>query len=122
VVELSLEISLDWQLSKNRSKTRNKYTGQTVYNANQSKIDRLKDEIYYLSKSAGCVWEKKRVWVFITLHKKSLVGDVANMVDSVSDAIKKAILVDDNLFSFVLDWVVDKKNIIEIKILQELKD
>ena len=122
ITELGLEIPLDWQLSKNRSKTRHKYTGKTVYNANQSKIDVLRDTIYYLSKGYLIKREfrpKTKTWVFITAHKKDNRGDVANLVDAISDAVKKAILIDDCYFSFILDQIIDGKETIEIRILQE---
>jgi hypothetical protein len=62
---------------------------------------------------------QSKTWVFITVYKKYNRGDVSNLVDGVSDAIKKAIGIDDCYFSFVLDYVVDKNEKIVITILQE---
>jgi hypothetical protein len=122
ISKLTLEVELDWNLSKNKSKTKNKYTGQIVYNANQSKINELKDIVFYLSKSnsmEGKFIFQSKTWVFITVYKKSNRGDVSNFVDGIADAIKKAIGIDDCYFSFVLDYVVDKNEKIVITILQE---
>lgn len=118
VAELSLEIFLDWNLSKNRKITRNKQ-GQTVYNKNKSQVDNLQKTIFYLYKSNNIVFEARKIWVFLTIHKSTKRGDVSNFVDTVADAIKLAIAVDDSYFSFVLDYEIDKKDIIEIRILQE---
>lgn len=116
--EMTLEIPLDWALSKNNRITRTK-EGRTIFNKNQSQVDALSNALFYMSKSHGCVWGKRKIWIFIIAHKLNLRGDVANFIDSVADAIKEAIRIDDNLYSFVLDWVVDKKDKIVIKIIQE---
>jgi Holliday junction resolvase RusA-like endonuclease len=115
---MTLEIPLDWQLSKNNRITRTK-EGRTIFNKNQSQVDALSTAIFYMSKANACVWEKRKIWIWIVLHKINNRGDCANMVDSISDAIKKAILIDDCFYSFVVDQVVDKKEIIEIRIIQE---
>jgi hypothetical protein len=116
VADFTLETPLDWGLSKNRKTTQSK--GRTIYNANKDKVDALMSEIFYLSKDIN--WRMKhKVWVFITAHKRDNRGDVANFVDSVADAVKESIGVDDCWFSFILDQVIDKKEIITIRILQE---
>lgn len=122
VAELELETPLDWKLSKNRKITRSKQ-GQMVFNKNKSQVDNLTNEIFYLYRNSGGDWkDKHKTWIFITLHKLNNRGDCANMVDSISDAVKKAIAIDDCWYSFVVDQVIDKKEVIEIRILQEERD
>jgi hypothetical protein len=45
---------------------------------------------------------------------------VANFVDGISDAVKKAIGIDDAYFSFILDYEIDEEAKIVIKVIQEV--
>ena len=112
------EITLDWGLSKNN---RIAYrVGKTIYYKNVSKTGGLVEDLTYLSLAKKIKWEKKKTWVVIIAHKPNNRGDVANFVDTVSDAIKKAIDTDDCWYAFVIDYVIDDKKIIEIKVIQEI--
>ena len=111
-------IRLDWKLSKNQKITFSH--GRTVFNKDKSRIDKLALDLGYLSMSKGIQWRKDKVWVVIIVHKPTHSGDCGNFVDSVADAVKKAILVDDNRFAFIVDYVIDEEAKVEIKVIQEI--
>jgi hypothetical protein len=64
---------------------------------------------------------KKKVWVFINVCRPNMRADPSNFIEGIHDAIKEVCPnVDDNYFSTVCDWNVDKINPrVEITIIQE---
>lgn len=115
---IEYETSLDWKLSKNQKLTFK--DGRTIFNKDKSKIDKIAQDIKYLSMSEGIEWKKQKTWVVITAYKPNHRGDCANFVDSLSDAVKKAIVIDDNMFSFIVDWEISDEPKIAIRVLQEV--
>ena len=109
---------LDWKLSKNQKITFSH--GRTVFNKDKSRIDKLALDLGYLSMSKGIQWRKDKVWVVFIVHKPNNRGDAGNFLDAIADAVKKAILIDDNMFSFVIDYVIDEEAKVEIKVIQEV--
>lgn len=62
-------------------------------------------------KKLGVKPAKSKVWVKIHVEKPSMKGDAINVIDTICDAIKYAIDVDDNWFCIErLDWSIVKKD------------
>jgi hypothetical protein len=59
-------------------------------------------------KSRGQKWLKDKIWVEIFLQKERNNSDVCNFVDGIADAIKTGLGVDDQWYSFKLDWEYEK--------------
>jgi Holliday junction resolvase RusA-like endonuclease len=53
---------------------------------------------------------KGRVNVVLIWFRENMRGDVSNFVNPINDAIRDALDFDDNLFSGIYNWVVDKDN------------
>lgn len=119
-VSIEHEITLDWKLSKNQKITFK--DGRTIFNKDKSKVDKIAQDIGYLSMSKGIHWRKDKIWVVIIVHKPNHRGDCANFVDGISDAVKKAINLDDCWFSFIVDYEIDEQAKIVIKVIQEDND
>ena len=116
-ISIEHEIGLDWKLSKNSKMTFR--DGKAIFNANKHELDRIAQDLGYLSMSKGIQWKKQKTWVIIIAHKPNHRGDVANFVDGISDAVKKAIQLDDCWYSFILDYEIDEEAKIVIKVIQE---
>ena len=114
---LKYEMPLDWKLSKNqRVKLKG---GRTIFNAQADKITAIGNDIRYLSISEGVEWKKQATWVILTVHKKNNRGDAHNFVDALGDAIQEGTGTDDCWFNWIIENVIDGKEIIEIEIIQE---
>lgn len=116
-VSIEHEIPLDWKLSKNQKITFS--NGRTIFNKDKSRVEKIAQDIGYLSMSKGIHWRKDKIWVVIEVHKPNHRGDCANFIDSLADAIKKGIQIDDAWFSFIVDYVIDEQAKIVIKVIQE---
>lgn len=86
----------------------------------------VRDAIHYKIKSvlSGIIFKPGKVWVDIFVEKPDHRSDAINVVDTVCDAIKIAIGVDDRWFSIRrVDWAIIKTNpMITIVIGQEDDD
>jgi endogenous inhibitor of DNA gyrase (YacG/DUF329 family)/uncharacterized Zn-finger protein len=71
----------------------------------------LRAELIYKIKEAGITWRVNKVHLDILVQKKNMRGDAINMIDSIADAIKIGINLDDNWFCIdKLDWEIVKEN------------
>jgi len=111
---IHFEIPLDWNLSKNK-KYVSKYS-----KALNPKYKSILQGIGFLVKQSFPDYIKAKVWVFIMVYKPTKTGDCSNFVDGVLDGIKMSDnMPDDNYYSGVYDWAIDKENPrIEITIQQ----
>ena len=95
-------------LSKNR-----KFVGRCA-KVLSPEYKRAKSVIYSLVKSAlnksTSSYSKQKVWIGIMIYRPSMRGDPSNNIEGICDSIKLAIGIDDNYFSCVCDWEVDKLN------------
>lgn len=63
-----------------------------------------------IAASKGHKWKQNKVWLDILVQKPNHKGDAINVVDTVCDAVKRAIKVDDRWFCIRrLDWQIVKK-------------
>lgn len=69
-------------------------------------VSSLKDIVW--GKSRGQKWKEEKIFVDIFLQKPQKRIDVANLVDSVCDAIKEGIGIDDCWFAPRTDWEYEK--------------
>jgi Holliday junction resolvase RusA-like endonuclease len=93
-------------LSKNKKATFGKgryYTNPEYKNAVEALILFIKTNL------KGVQFKEDKLWLEIFYQKPRMNADVANLIDSISDATKEAIGVDDKWFSLKADWEYDKK-------------
>lgn len=90
----------------------------------RKEVNDLKQGLIDIVASFGIKWRVNKVYLDILVQKPTLRGDAINVIDTVADAIKKAINLDDNWFSIRrLDWeLVQNDPHIFIGISQENED
>ncbi len=96
-------------LSKNR---RYAYRTQKVKNqAHTAAQDMISYKFKKALRDAGIEKPKKQdLWVAYTWHRKNMRGDASNFLNPINDAIKKCLDFDDNWFSGMYSWTIDKEN------------
>jgi len=52
---------------------------------------------------------KTKTWLNLKVFKPNNRSDAVNFVDGISDALKKAIKIDDRYYSMIIDWEIDKE-------------
>lgn len=101
---LSFCIPFDWALSKNARVN----FGNGRHWVNQYTRDAEKVVQDYIEKK-NIGWIQSKVYIDILVEKPNMRGDAVNFLDSIMDAIKKGIGVDDRWFSIGrLDWQISK--------------
>ncbi len=117
---VKMKIPFTWALSKNYQwgYRRQGY----VYLRAEAKAVRDSITQSLLMKDHGFVPGK--VWIDICVQKPEHRGDAVNLVDSICDAVKKGINIDDRWFSLgLVDWQIVKKDpFIIISIGQEYRE
>ena len=127
---IKITIPYTAKLSKNVALKRTR-TGMAKSKATKAEQDR----IHYMVKGAIHYAHSKpfipghKVWLKIVVYRprdpaEKRTGDIdpINVLDTIADAVKGAIGVDDDVFSAVVDWRVEKENPrIEIIIEQEVE-
>lgn len=65
--------------------------------------------------------EKRKVWIIIFVYRPNMRADPTNFIEGICDGVKVVCPnVDDNYFSCICDWFLDKTNPrFEITIIQE---
>lgn len=107
--QVRVSVPFDFGFSKNAIWRHGK--GGHVYLREDSK--RLRDNLQRRIKEAVSQEDavSAKVWVDILVQKPGHRGDAINVIDTVCDAIKKALAIDDNWFSIRrLDWEIVKEN------------
>jgi Holliday junction resolvase RusA-like endonuclease len=106
-----------------------KRSAKGMYKSKAAKT--AQEELWYLTKRAINVqpvrFHEAKVWLRIMVYRPKAPDekgradlDPINILDTVADAIKYAVGVDDKWFASVVDWAVDKENPrVEIVIEQE---
>lgn len=96
-----------WKLSKNYKLGRSSHNGRVYIPADvRAAMDDLKARVR--DATAGQEWLDGKVWIRILAEMPNRQGDAINFIESVADAVKDAIGVDDNWFSVELDWVLSR--------------
>lgn len=103
VLHLWCELNFE-KLSKNTSHAINLSGKKKIVVTNKKFMDNLVTEIQVESKIQHIQWEKVKTWLFIRCSKKNEKGDPNNVLDVLSDVIKKGIGVDDNIFASLVDY------------------
>lgn len=71
--------------------------------------DALQLTIQNFVRSSGITFYVGKVWIDILVQKPNMKGDAINLIDSICDAVKLAIGIDDRWFSIrKLDWEIVK--------------
>jgi hypothetical protein len=113
--EITIEIPLDWELSKNR-----KFIGRTKKVLNP-KYKKIKEWISWAIRAENLekkiIFDKNKIWIKILVFK-GLRGDAHNLIEGILDAIKTEIEVDDNYYSVLCDYEISKSRKIIISIQQ----
>lgn len=114
---VKLSIPYNKELSKNRMWLKKR--GGGVY----LNLDTVAEQeaIAVQIQAAQIDWKpKSKLWVRIMVYRPHLLGDPANFVDTILDAVQEGTGVNDRYYSGSWDWIVDKDNPrIEITVEQE---
>lgn len=71
----------------------------------RKEVNELRENMARIVRESGVKWRVNKVYLDILVQKPSLRGDAINVIDTIADAIKGAIGLDDNWFSIRrLDW------------------
>lgn len=115
VSEITIELPLDWELSKNK-----KFIGRTKKVLNP-KYRKIKEWISWAVKlemaEKKITFEKQKTWIKIMVFK-GMRGDAHNLIEGILDAIKTEINVDDNYFSVLCDYEISKNRKVIVSIQQ----
>ena len=102
---IEIEIPYTADLGKNKMKgfARGHYFTSKVYKDACASLSNI-----VWGKAVGQKWKKEKIWVEIFLQKSRINSDVANFVDGIADSIKTGLGIDDQWYSFKLDWEYEK--------------
>jgi Holliday junction resolvase RusA-like endonuclease len=115
--KLSVAIPFDWGWSKNKMWKQKRGGG---YYMNPDTTD-LYNFLFYKIRSSKIpsFKAKEKIYISIYAELENHRGDALNLVDTICDAVKQAILVDDRWFAIKsLDWEIKKSGKIFIDIEQ----
>lgn len=95
-----------------------------VYIKPEIKATREEIEILLRQASRGITWYEGKVWLDIFVEKPDHRSDPINLIDSIADAVKKVIGVDDRWFAIRrLDWAIVKSNpVVRVGVGQEVTE
>jgi hypothetical protein len=105
ILHLWCELNFE-KLSKNSSHAINLSGKKKIVSTNKKFMDNLITEIQVESKIQNIQWEKTKTWLFIHCLKKNERGDPNNVLDVLSDVVKKGIGIDDNVFASLIDYKI----------------
>lgn len=104
--KVAVVLPFTWKLSKNyklgRSRAGRVYMPADVKAAMEDLKTRVREA------TAGQEWFDAKVWIRIFAEMPNRNGDAINFIETVADAVKDAIGVDDNWFSVELDWTLNR--------------
>lgn len=104
--KVTVVLPFTWKLSKNyklgRARNGRVYLPKEVREA----MDDLKARVR--EATAEQEWFDAKVWIRIFAEMPNRNGDAINFIESVADAVKVAIGIDDNWFSVELDWTLSR--------------
>jgi hypothetical protein len=106
ILHLWCELNFE-KLSKNSSHAINLSGKKKIVSTNKKFMDNLITEIQVESKIQNIQWEKTKTWLFIHCLKKNERGDPNNVLDVLSDIVKRGIGIDDNIFASLVDYEVN---------------
>lgn len=105
--EVSVVLPFTWKLSKNyklgRARNGRVYMPKDVREA----MDDLKARVREATADQG--WLDAKTWIRIFVEMPNRNGDAINFIESVADAVKDAIGIDDNWYSVELDWSLNRE-------------
>lgn len=107
---LRVAVPFSWDFSKNRLWSMGARRGH-VFMRKECKVtrDSLQLLIEKTLSERGIKFHVGKIWIDILVQKPNMRGDAINVIDSICDAVKKAIEVDDRWFSIrKLDWEIVK--------------
>ena len=110
----SYRFPLDFAFSKNR-----KYMYRRSKRFNPAYAKNMKTVADRVAKDIAN-FPKQKTWIIMRVMKQNHRGDAINFIEGVCDAIKRTVNFDDNYFSVICDWEIDKADPrLEIYIFQE---
>ena len=94
------------------------YSKNAIYSLNgrghvyiRDEVRALKNNLIEQIKLSGVKWRVNKVYLDILVQKPDMRGDAINVIDTIADAVKKGIDLDDNWFCIRrLDWEIVKIN------------
>lgn len=102
------ELPFTWDLSKNRIYSLGSRRGHVFI---RSEVKQARARIEKMVSSIKDKMFRGKVWIDILVEKPNNKGDAVNFVDSICDAIKKGLDIDDRYFSIGrVDWRIRKIN------------
>lgn len=118
-LEISTPFTWDWSKNKMWKATRfgrlylNPKTKQLIdFLIYQIRIEMRKNKIIF--------FKKKKVYLSIYAEIENHRGDALNLLDTIADAVKEGIGIDDRWFAIkLLDWEIKKDGKINIEIFQQ---
>jgi hypothetical protein len=106
-----VSVPFSWSFSKNAIFSMNTNSGHVFL---RKKARGVRDALTMAIKAALSSEQpfyRGKVWLDILVQKPNNRGDAVNLIDSICDAVKVAIGIDDRYFSIrVLDWEIVKEN------------
>jgi len=116
-MKLEVKVPFTWDWSKNKM-WKQKRGGGYYMNPDTR---HLYDTLFYKIRNHGKPNFKAKEKIYISIYAEldSHRGDALNFVDTICDAVKEAILIDDRWFAIKsLDWEIKKNGFITITIEQ----